>query len=299
MKRAFRLFVYLSLAFVVIYLVREDLVALPRVRSYPALLASLAFLLGGFLATAVAWSRILSQSGYANRLEECIAAMGLAAFGKYVPGKVWALVARAAYVADRRGFPLAQVSTVSLRETFLSIWTGLVLGAGALVAAHPLREYGGIVAVSWALFSVLVFSERLHEGVERFARWALGRPVSIPRLGLRSTFRVIPWCLIYWGLWSVGFQRLATALSDVEIALHAGLAFPLAGVLGNLAVFVPGGLGVREAVLAGYLVAIGVPTAEAATLSLVARLWFLVGESCFFVAGLWAGHRAVRPVRGA
>lgn len=294
MKRAFRLFVYLSLGFVVLYLIRNGLVELPRIRSYTALLTSLPFLLGGFVAATVAWNRILTRSGFPNRLRECIAGMGLSTFGKYVPGKLWALVGRAAYVADLRGFPLGQLSTVSIKETLLSIWTGLLLGAVALGVAPPLHRYGSAIALVWLLLSAAIFSDRLHEGVERSVGWVLRRPVTIPRLSLRATSAVVPWCLGYWALWSIGFQRLVSALSDGETALHSGLAFPLATVLGNIAVFVPGGLGVREGIIATYLAAVGVAVPEATALSIASRLWFLSGEFCFFVAGVWASRGAAR-----
>jgi hypothetical protein len=45
---------------------------------------------------------------------------------------------------------------------------------------------------------------------------------------------------------------------------------------------------VREGVLVGILVACGLETAQAVTVSVAARLWFLVGEALFFLAGVLA-----------
>ena len=50
-----------------------------------------------------------------------------------------------------------------------------------------------------------------------------------------------------------------------------------------MAIIVPGGLGVRESILTGYLNLAGLPISEAATISISARLWFLIGEIFFFV----------------
>jgi uncharacterized membrane protein YbhN (UPF0104 family) len=64
-----------------------------------------------------------------------------------------------------------------------------------------------------------------------------------------------------------------------------GLAFPLAATLGIIAVIAPGGLGAREGVLVAYLVLAGQSVADATTVAVAARLWFLAGELALFVIG--------------
>ena len=83
---------------------------------------------------------------------------------------------------------------------------------------------------------------------------------------------------------------LAASLTETDIAWSVGLGFPLAATLGIMAVIAPGGLGAREGVLVGYLMLAGVPLAEATTISLASRLWFLVGEAFIFIVG-WVSDR--------
>ena len=66
------------------------------------------------------------------------------------------------------------------------------------------------------------------------------------------------------------------------LGLEVALAFPFAATIGILVFVFPGGLGVREGLLVFYLVSAGLPLENATVLSIVARLWFLVGEVSIF-----------------
>jgi len=58
-----------------------------------------------------------------------------------------------------------------------------------------------------------------------------------------------------------------------------------------MAFIAPGGLGVREGVMVGYLTLAGLPIAEAVTIAGASRLWFLVGEAFIFTVGWLADRR--------
>jgi len=101
---------------------------------------------------------------------------------------------------------------------------------------------------------------------------------------------VVPWFVLAWGLWKVAFYLLARSLVQGNVPWNLGFAFPLACTLGVLAIVMPGGLGVREGVLTGYLVLAGIPVADATTVAVASRLWFLIGELFMFTAGVVANR---------
>ena len=68
------------------------------------------------------------------------------------------------------------------------------------------------------------------------------------------------------------------------------MGFPLAATIGVLAIIAPGGIGAREGILTGYFVLTGIPLETAVTISIASRLWFLIGESLFFIVGLMASR---------
>ncbi len=118
--------------------------------------------------------------------------------------------------------------------------------------------------------------------------------IEIPILDFYSTVRLLPWICLYWILWSFGFYYFVSSMTMMEIPLSGGLAFPLSASLGIAAVIAPGGLGVREGIMGIYLKLVGLSLAEAATVAVAARLWFLTGEVFFFITGVVA-DRWARP----
>jgi len=88
-----------------------------------------------------------------------------------------------------------------------------------------------------------------------------------------------------------GFVVIAAAVMDVppSLWLYFGAAYVLAGAIGILAVFVPSGLGVREAVIAAVLLAAGVEPAQAVILALLSRLISTIGDA--LVALIYGGLR--------
>jgi hypothetical protein len=96
-----------------------------------------------------------------------------------------------------------------------------------------------------------------------------------------------------WLLWGGGFFLLCAGLSDQMFPFSTLFCFPLATTLGILILFAPGGLGIREGVIVGYLTLLGIALPEAITLSAASRLWFLIGEFFVFVAGYLSAR--VRP----
>lgn len=294
MKSYFRWFIYGSLVFLAGYLVRQDLFVVPAVESYTVAILSLPALLAGFLAGVLAWKMLLARFDLPSAFCECLASMGLSVFGKYVPGKIWTLLGRADYIALRRGSPRTTVFAVSLNEQLVSTWTGLVMGTACLFLVGGLERYGWVLLISWLVLSSLIFLPWFHGMAEGILEKIYHRPVRFPALDLRSFLAVAPWTCAVWSVWSLGFYLLVRGLAPEAATPAVGLAFPLAASLGLLAVVAPGGLGVREGVLVGILVVSGLETAQAVTVSIAARGWFLVGEALFFLMGAFAARMHTR-----
>jgi uncharacterized membrane protein YbhN (UPF0104 family) len=86
---------------------------------------------------------------------------------------------------------------------------------------------------------------------------------------------------VAWGLYGLAFRWFATGISDrttgdtsVYIAVYTG-----SYLLGYLALFAPGGLGVREAALAAAMTRLGLASApDALLIAFASRLWLTVLE---------------------
>ena len=241
---------------------------------------------------AVAWQKILEKSDYHISLGQCLAGFGLSIFGKYIPGKIWMVMGRAAYIADKSNLSLGAVSAVSLNMQFIAIWMGLVFGLIGMLMLDGWHMWGWFILFLWLFFSVIIFSHFAHAKIEYILKITLRKEVRIPRLTAKATFSILPWFAAYWALWSVGFYLLLASLIAHDVSWGVGLGFPLSATLGIITFISPGGLGTREAIMTGYLVLVGIPVADATTVAITSRLWFLGGEIFVFLLG-WIVHTQV------
>jgi hypothetical protein len=292
-----KLFVYASLAFLLVYLYRFDYFELPRVERPLLLIASSPLLLLGFVLDTLAWRRVLQSDGCQVSTRAALAASGASVFGKYIPGKLWTVVGRATLVARHTELPAARLSLLTLNAQVLFLWTALLFGLVGMSAVGGLRVWGPVWLGLFLVFSLLLFSRVAHRLAERLlaGRWpSLGE--RLPSIELQTALQVLPWLVLCWVAWSAGFHLLALGVMPESAASSPwmGLGFPLAAAIGIAALFAPGGLGVREGVLAGYLVLAGLTPEWSATIAVLSRLWFLVGELAFFALGMWAGAESER-----
>jgi hypothetical protein len=275
-----------SFVFLAAALYKADYLSVPRVHSAAALAVSLALLLAGSFADTLSWRAILARSGFPAGTAECLAAVGLSSFAKYIPGKVWAAMGRAAFVAQRRSYSLAHLTSVSFTWQLTVLWFGLIFGGAGLVVLAAPAVWGIVVLAMWLALTAIIYSNAAQAVAARAYRKLRSRPIEFPRTPPSAIFASAPWFLALWLVYSAGFHFLVAGLSTADISLGTGLGFPLALTAGLLAFIAPGGLGVREGVMVGYLVLAGLPLAEATAVSIAARLWFLAGEVLTFLLGI-------------
>ena len=285
--------IYLSIIFLVYVLYNANYLKIPRIDSYPSLIASFAFLFAGFVSSVIAWRRLLVVSKLNLSLDSCTASIGLSIFAKYIPGKIWIIMGRAGYLSEHSPYSLEQLSWVSLKAQFISLWTGLICGVMGVFTVGGLRLWGWLVLALWIILTIAVFSKFAHEKIKYLFKILSRKNVLIPMLTTKSTLAAMPWFVVYWALWATGFYMLCLGLSPENVNWTVAFGFPLAGSLGILTPFSPGGLGTREGVMAGYLSLAGVPILEATTIAVAARLWFLLGEAFMFIVG-WICHKMVK-----
>lgn len=169
--------------------------------------------------------------------------------GKYVPGKVWA-VAGNAFLAQRAGVePHAAVAGAILNQA-LSLGSGVLLVG--IVGPAALRQYGGgyvvatIVLGVLALLAVLTLtSSRLLGLLQRALPSSLPRLVPVP-LGVMVGSLAVN--ALAWGGYGVAFLALARGLTPDAVLTwsQATTVFTISYLVGLVALFAPGGVGVRE-----------------------------------------------------
>lgn len=205
----------------------------------------------------------------------------LAQLGKYVPGTAWAYVAQME-LARRKGIQRVTSVIAILLGAGLTVLLAFVLGALVhdSLDAVPTWVQWLVVGASALGLVVLVARPSIVPAVLRRAPGRL-RDLGLANARLDSLVRPTVWSALAWvaygvHLWVLTVPMGLPALAGFPTAVGA---FALAWVVGFLVVFVPAGVGVREAVLVAVLAPfITAPGALAA--AVLSRFLIIVAEAC-------------------
>jgi len=253
------------------------------------LAAAIVLLLLGMLAQYGVWHVLASACGPAVSLRRSLTAHGLTIWGKYIPGKVWSVIGRSAYLARAADTPAGPLLAASSVAQVLMIAGGLIVAlpilASEVFQLDRQTTWIAVLAVAAAGALALVIGRRGWSPLAPLAR-------NPARVGLAAALGLCAWLA-----WGAGFSHLVGAIGyrndlAVDAAIFAGSA--TAGILSFVA---PGGLGVREGAMSILFGLHGFSIGDAALISIAARIWFVVGEAAMFACGLACSGVGVRTGR--
>lgn len=217
----------------------------------------------------------------------------LVSLGKYFPGKVWGMLARGGQMR-MSGMSVASIAKVTYLEQLFLLHSGLAM-SGALAIA--VIEDGSIRLLgSAALLSVPV-AAYLHERVlgafVAIVRKVLGtgEQEDVARITATDYLRFIAG---YGLVWLVsGFVLVGIYIAFIDQNLTAKLLAVLllanaAGIwMGFVAIFAPGGIGVREATSIVVMLPF-VPLESAVMLTVLSRGWLLLMDVLSGFIAFWS-----------
>jgi hypothetical protein len=252
--------------------------------SWPTLAGLALAAIAVFGTAALAW-RLLVSGGGGRRLPVHIALehVGMLQIGKYVPGKIFGIVARASEPVA--GFSTRAFLGATLHEQLLSIGCTLLVGATLAITATLtpwLAVMLMLVVVPAISVAVYPFAWRVAAGVAmRVARRASDDLGALAEPSMRTTAGVAFAFTLQWlAVGGLVALMLESQSSDLSSWLAVTSAYALATIGGMLTLVVPGGIGVREVLFVGLAApAIGQPMAItlAAMLRLVLSAMDLLG----------------------
>lgn len=226
------------------------------------------------------WRRILRGLGGRLSLLDAHRIWYIGNLGRYVPGKVFQL-AGTAYLARAKGVsPVLSVGASLIAQVFL-------LAAGLAIAAATLPAIGGGAAalgVSWPVglavsgALLLVVLTPALDAVYRLGLRLIRRSEYHETLPAGEKPILLLADLAAWAALGTGFWLFVKAVAPIQGSPLALIGICAAGYAGGyLAVFVPGGLGVREGLYA-LLLGAYVPPSVAVAIAILARLWLTACE---------------------
>jgi uncharacterized membrane protein YbhN (UPF0104 family) len=240
-----------------------------------------------------AWRTVVR--GWGSRLDYRDAARiwTISNLGRYVPGKVWQL-GTMAVMARQHGVSGLVAAGSALVVTVVNLVAGLVVAAVTGADVFGLSPWA-VGAVGVLAAGTLLGPSVLPRVIQLVAR-ATGREVVAPQLPMRAVVVAALSSVAAWVLYGLAFRELAAGvLGSAPGALSLYVAvFTSSYLLGFLALFAPGGVGVREVAMATALARAGVDVASAAILVVTSRLWLTVLEvvpALVFLAHLGVRHQ--------
>lgn len=247
---------------------------------------SMTLLLCVFCLRGLLWHRILLKFNINIRIRDALDSQFRTILLKYIPGKLWILLGKANIVSNH-GHSLKLCSSIAFFLQILMVISGFVVGVLGIIfsgffeiASLPLY------AAFFACLGILVCISkggRIPDLILKIFPQRISSSLAAMKLPSLLFFSVI--CVIQWIILGVAYVLFIYSIG-FDAGYYPGLLQPLANNAGIIATFAPGGLGVREGVMIGYLYAAGLSISGAATVSIAARLWFFFGECIIFIAGL-------------
>jgi uncharacterized membrane protein YbhN (UPF0104 family) len=223
---------------------------------------------------ASCWQRVLALLGPAPPRGRTMAWYFAGELGKYVPGTVWPVLGRGE-LARRGGVPRHR-AYASVALSLAALYLAALALAAALVPldlAKQSESPGALALLALLPIGLLALHPRvLTAARDQLVRFT-GRGADIVVPPWRATVAAVVSYLPAWlGIWAATWC-VARALDPDAPLLRIGIATALSWTAGFVAVPVPAGAGVREAV---FVAASGLPLGLGATVAVGSRLIFLL-----------------------
>jgi glycosyltransferase 2 family protein len=258
------------------------------------LLISLAIMLIYIGVQTWNWHLILAGLGVKLRWLDISTGYSFSSIARYIPGTVWGYFSRSEWLFRQYEIPYKQSGTASIIEVLASVASAfLVLGILGLI--DPKIPQGGwIVGAIFLPLIVWVLILRISNNDHlKFFKKIISNPIMkfpIKVWFITQFIFVVQWMIYGIITWlticaSQGFNPLTNNIG-FEF-LDATYAFTLAWVIGFLIPIIPGGIGIREAILVLLLSDFFKMSADqCALIAISLRIMYAIAELAWAAWGL-------------
>jgi len=280
------LLILLSFIFLLAYIIRLEDFTVTIIQTPSFLLPSLIFLFSGMFFQAYSWYKMLHKIYPKITFQPVLASSGITIFTKYIPGKIFTIISRSEYVSQKFSLNKTNTSNISFQTQIITILFGLGISFISYISQYwnsILITIIVLLILIWLFPFLLQLCNRIFSGFYK-------RDIQLSIFSFQDIIRLSPYFLANWFCWCIGFYFLILA-TGLHVDFRAAFTFALAAVGGILAIFSPGGIGVRETILVVALQQYGLDLNEATSLSVMSRIWFLLGEIFLFICGTFAANK--------
>lgn len=282
-----KILLYVSIIFLLIYLSSNDMLVFPEILSTEKFILSIVFVQIGFLVSMIMkkilYSKVSNKISYKHILESEY----LTIFNKYIPGKVFVIVGPVAYLKSiYTCFTVKELSYWAVILQLITVTSALLIGLITYGHYLVLSLYISYILLI-GLLILLIIKNPISLSLINMLKKVFSKNIELHYLSLKDDINIFLYSFLFWILLSAGFYFLVESMIDTSnISILYMFSFSIAAALGILTLFAPGGLGVREMILATILINYGFTSQEAISISVASRVWFLINEFILFFIGI-------------
>jgi glycosyltransferase 2 family protein len=239
------------------------------------------------------WQRMLKHTGSTVSYFKLFKVWFYANLGKYLPGKVWQFLG-IIYMLEKEGVPKKNSFSTGVMAQSFSVISGLFISV-ILLGPDLYHRYFSLkpglmiamVILSLAVLALLCYPKILEKILNLGLRIVKKDKITLDIRGKDVIIYLLSYSLS-WLLFGLAFLIFVKSMTQADFKMYPTLtgAYAFSLNIGFLAIFTPGGIGVREGVLV-FLLSSLFPLPVSTLISLLSRLWMTVGEVlCFLIAML-------------
>lgn len=201
--------------------------------------------------------------------------------GRYIPGKLWSVMG-VFYFTNQMGISKRQTTVAIIINEISSKGSALLIGLGYFFFSPNHSKF--VLPMTGLLVLALI---ALHP---RILSWLINRILKILGKDLISIdaeyLKIISIFVLYTTVWifcGLGFFFMVSSFTNIQVNnLYKFITiFPFSIVVGYVALFSPGGLGIREGIITAMLAEF-ISSDIAFAAALLQRIWFIMVEALNF-----------------
>jgi uncharacterized membrane protein YbhN (UPF0104 family) len=281
----------------------QDILAMNLRLNFPLLAGSVFFMLVAYLGNTATW-RYLINSFHPElppiSIKESVAIVNTTQLAKYIPGKVWSYAVQI-YWLSKRGYPKSNVFFINLVATLSTLMAASAVGIIMLsLTLDKVSKTGtlvviGIVILAYSVF--ILFHTPILNILIKLAAKLLKKEISYVKISLTSILLTQVYYISSNLFFCFGGYLLCYALGitdDFHVIVCVVGSLLVGDVVGFVVLVTPGGLGVREIMMAFIISGMAAASKEVAIVVPIAtRLLTMSVDIALGITAFFLGQKTV------
>lgn len=217
--------------------------------NYSLLILGLVIVVINTLLGVTNWWLIISWLGYKNKWIDIVKGYSISTLAKYIPGSIWQYAGRA-YFMQEFSIPAKVVGVAIFTEFLIITFNGIIL-AGITTLLTQLDFYIKTIIFQSVLFSLAIISFIFLILYPKMVKLFIKRiNLDFTKLDNKFYMLVNIFSFLGWILMGSAYWLISMSFGMLNLDYPTALFFHSAAfVSGNIVLFIPNGLVVREALL--------------------------------------------------